>query len=133
MSIVVRDGATYDRVTYRKVHIGPNVSHLVEQVIGVRDPAAALGLIRDLTFDDVSAPTFTKPASNWTWFVQYRPARPGPRPSVNVFEGADESHAVENLKLRAIVVNGQHLRDAGSARKVANLTVGPYVRNLSFE
>ena len=54
MSVVVRDGATYDHVTFREIRVGRNVDHLVEQVIGVRDPAAALGVIRDLTFDDVT-------------------------------------------------------------------------------
>ncbi len=133
MSVVVRDGATYDRVTFRTVHVGPNVDHLVEQVIGSRDPAAALGVIRNLTFDDISAPTFRKPASNWTWYAQFRPARPGPRDTVNVFEGADEAHAVDGLRLSGIIVNGQHLRDAATARRVANLTVGPHVRNVTFE
>ena len=63
--------------SFRTVRIGPNVDHLVEQVIGVRDPAAALGVIRDLTFDNVTAPTFVTPASNWTWYAQFRP-RPAP-------------------------------------------------------
>ncbi len=133
MSVVVRDGATYRRVAFRRIHVGPNVDHLVEQVIGVRDPEAALGAIRDLTFEDVTAPTFTRPAGNWTWYAQFRPGRPGPEAAVNVFEGADETHAVDGLTLRRFVVNGQHLGDAATAASVANLTVGPHVRNVTFE
>src|SRR5262249_39505322 len=66
MSVVVRDGATYDRVTYRNVHVGPKVEHLIEQVIGVRDPAAALGVVRNLTFESVDAPSFAPSRDNWT-------------------------------------------------------------------
>lgn len=132
MSVVVRDGATYERLTFRGVRVGPNVDHLVEQVIGVRDPAADLGAIRDLTFDDVTAPSFATPASNWTWFAQFRPGRPEPGAAVDVFEGADETHAVERLTLSGIVVNGEHLRDAATARGVANLTIGPHVRSVTF-
>jgi hypothetical protein len=130
---VVRDGATYERVTYRKVRVGPNVKRVVEQVIGVRDPAAALGTIRNLTFDDVTAPTFTKRASNWTWYTQFRPARPRLVATVNAFERADELHAIDGLRLKGLVVNGQHLRDAATARRVANLSVGQCVRNATFE
>jgi hypothetical protein len=133
MSVVVRDGATYDRVTYRRIRVGPNVGHLVEQVIGVRDPAGALGVVRNLTFDDVSAPSFVKPVSNWTWYAQFRPSPPRVGAAVNVFEGADEAHALEGLRLRGIVVNGQHLRGAATARRVANLTIGPHVRGVTFE
>jgi hypothetical protein len=133
MSVVVRDGATYDRLTFRNVRIGPNVDHLIEQVIGVRDQAAALGVIRHLMFDNVTAPTFRTPASNWTWYAQFRPGRPGPGTTVNVFEGADEMHAVEGLTLKALVINGQHLHDAATAERVANLTIGPHVRDVIFE
>ncbi len=133
MSVVVRDGATYERVTYRSIEVGPHVDHLIEQVIGGRDPAAALGVIRDLTFDDISAPSFVRPASNWTWYAQFRPTRPGPGTAVPVFEGADEEHAVEGLTLKHVVVNGQHLRDAATARRLANLSVGPYVPDVVFE
>ena len=133
MSIVVRDGATYERVTYRAIEVGPHVDHLIEQVIGVRDPTAALGVIRDLTFDDVSAPSFVRPSSNWTWYAQFRPARPGPGTAMPVFEGADEAHPVEGLTLKHVVVNGQHLHDAAAARRVANLSVGPHVRDVTFE
>ncbi len=51
MSLVGRDGATYESVTHRAIEVGLHVDHLIEQVIGVRDPAAALGVIRHLTFD----------------------------------------------------------------------------------
>jgi polygalacturonase len=133
MSIVVRDGATYERVTYRGIEVGPHVDHLIEQVIGVRDPSAALGAIRNLTFDDVRAPSFVRPGSNWTWYAQFRPTRPGPGRAVPVFEGADEAHPVEGLTLKNVVINGQHLHRAATARRVANLSVGPYVRDVTFE
>ena len=29
MSLVVRDGATYERVTYRAIEVGPHVDHLI--------------------------------------------------------------------------------------------------------
>ena len=132
-SVVVRDGATYERVTFRGVDVGPNVDHLVEQVIGVRDPDARLGAIHDLAFEDVVAPSFTPPASNWTWYAQFRPSHPGPNEAVNVFEGADETHAVQGLRLKGVVVNGRPLRDAETAREVANLTIGPHVRDVTFE
>ncbi len=101
-------------------------------MIGVRDPAAALGQIRDLTFEDVSAPVYAKPAGNWTWYAGFRPARPGPGDEVNVFEGADQAHAVDGLRLEGFVVNGQRLGDAATARSVAGLTIGPHVRNVTF-
>jgi hypothetical protein len=133
MSVVVRDGALYDRLAYRRIRVGPNVDHLIEQVIGFREPAAALGAIRDLTFEDVVAPAFAKPASNWTWYTQFRPARPQPGAVVDVFEGADEAHAIEGLRLKGFVVNGQRIGDAASAVEVANLTVGPHVRDVTFD
>jgi polygalacturonase len=133
MSVVVRDGATVERVMFSRIGIGPDVDHLVEQVIGVRDPEVALGTIRDLAFDDVTAPTFVPPATNWTWYAQFRPARPGSDAVVNAFEGADDTHAVDGLRLKGFVVNGRHLPDAATARDVAGLSVGPYVRNVTFE
>jgi hypothetical protein len=133
MSLVVRDGATYERVTFRRIRVGSRVDHLVEQVIGVRDPAAGLGAVRNLTFDDVTASAFERPASNWTWYAQYRPGRPGPDTMVPAFEGADERHAVDGLRLRGFVVNGRRLTDAETARRVANLTIGPNVRGVTFE
>jgi hypothetical protein len=133
MSIVVRDGATYERVTFGRVRVGPNVDHLIEHVIGFRDPRVALGVIRDLTFDEVAAPTFRRPSSNWTWYAQFRPSQPGPGAEVNVFEGADETHAVDGLRFKGFVVNGHHLGDATAAGRVANLTIGPHVRNVIFD
>lgn len=133
MSVVVRDGATVERVAFRRIGIGPNVDHLVEQVLGARDPATSLGSIRDLTFDGVTAPAFAPPGSNWTWYAQFRPSRPGPASDVNVFEGADEGHALDGLRLRDVVVNGRHLGDAATAREVAGLTIGPHVRNVTFD
>jgi polygalacturonase len=132
MSIVVRDGATVERVAFRAIGIGANVDHLVEQVLGVRDPDSALGAIRDLVFEDIAAPAYTPPASNWTWYAQFRPGRPGLDAVVNVFEGADEAHAVDRLRLTNVVVNGRPLDDARTAASVANLTVGPHVRNVTF-
>jgi Glycosyl hydrolases family 28/Pectate lyase superfamily protein len=133
MSVVVRDGAAYERIAFRRVEVGPGVDHLVEQVVGVRDPEVGLGSIGDLEFEDVTAPAFARPASNWTWYAQFRPSRPGPGAAVDVFEGADETHAVEGLRLKGFVVNGQRLRDAAVARRVANLTIGPFVRDVSFD
>ena len=52
---------------------------------------------------------------------------------MSVFEGADEQHAVEGLTLKGLVVNGQHLHDGATAQRVANLTVGPHVRDVIFE
>jgi polygalacturonase len=133
MSVVVRDGAIYDNVTYKKVRVGPHVDHLIEQVIGVRDPAAALGVIKNLTFDDVVAPEYKKPSSNWTWYAQFRPPRPSEGSQVNVFEGADALHAVEGLRLKNVVVNGVRIDSQDTARDVANVTIGPHVRNVTFE
>jgi len=133
MSVVVRDGAAIEHVAFRGIHVGPNVDHLVEQVIGVRDPIAALGTIRDLAFEDIVAPAFVPPPSNWTWYAQFRPGRPGPDAEINVFEGADAEHAVDGLRLRRVVVNGRHLHDAATAHAVANLTIGAHVRNVTIE
>ncbi len=133
MSVVVRDGATYDRVTFRGIRVGAGVEHLVEQVIGVRDPDAALGSIRDLAFEDVTAPAYEPPASPWTWYAQFRPSRPAEGAAVPVFEGADEGHAVEGLRLSNVVVNGVRLRDAATAARVAGLTIGEHVRDVSFD
>jgi hypothetical protein len=133
MSVVVRDGAIVERVTFRRIRVGPDVDHLVEQVIGVRDPEAELGAIRDLAFEDVVALAWTPPASNWTWYAQFRPDRPAPGSPVAVFEGADAVHAVDGLAFRKVVVNGRHLTDAAIARDVAGLTIGPHVRNVTFD
>ena len=133
MSIVVRDGATYEDLVFRGIEVGPNVEHLVEQVIGVRDPAAALGSIRGLVFDDVRAADYRMPASNWTWYAQFRPGRPSAGAQVNVFEGADPGHALDDLRLARFVVNGEHLGDASTAARVAGLTIGPHVRRVTFD
>jgi len=133
MSVVVRDGATYEGLTFRRIRVGPNVDHLVEQVIGVRAPQAALGAIHDLTFEDIEAPTYAPPASNWTWYAQFRPGRPEHGSVVPVFEGADARHAVDGLRLKDVSVGGRPIRDAASAAEIANLTFGPHVRNVSFE
>jgi hypothetical protein len=133
MSVVVRDGATVERVAFRGIRVGPGVGHLIEQVIGVREPDAALGTIHGLAFDRISAPSFARPASNWTWYAQFRPARPGPEAEIAAFEGADAAHLVDGLSFRDVVVNGRRIGDADTAREVANLTIGPYVRNVTFD
>jgi hypothetical protein len=133
MSIVVRDGATYKRIAFRGIRVGPGVDHLVEQVIGVRDPAAALGAIHDLAFEDVAAPDSRPPASNWTWFAQFRPDRPAEGDDVDMFAGADATHALDGLEFRSFIVNGERLVDAETARRVANLTIGANVRNVTFD
>jgi polygalacturonase len=132
MSVVVRDGATCERVAFRRIHVDRDVDHLVEQVIGVRDPGAALGSIRDLSFEDVNAPAYRVPASGWTWYAQFRPGRPGPEEPVPVFAGADATHAVDGLRLRNVVVNGRRLTDVDRAREVAGLTVGPFVNGVDI-
>ena len=133
MSVVVRDGAMYERLAFRRIAVGPDVQHLVEQVIGVRDPEARLGVIRDLAFEDVSAPDHRPPASNWTWYAQFRPGRPEPGTPVPVFEGADDVHAVDGLTLRDVVVDGRALVDDATAAEVAGLTIGAHVRGVSVE
>ena len=133
MSVVVRDGAIVERVTFSRIRVGSDVDHLVEQVIGVRDPEIDLGVIRELAFEDVVAPAWTPPASDWTWYAQFRPGRPGRGTPVDVFEGADPTHAVDGLAFRRFVVNGRHVTDASTARDVAHLTIGPHVRNVTFD
>jgi hypothetical protein len=132
MSVVVRDGATYERLAFRRIGVGPRVHHLVEQVIGIRDPNAALGVIRDLVLEDVVAVGYERPASAWTWYAQFRPERPAADAEVPVFAGADPVHAVDGLTLRHIVVNGRSLVDAATAADVAGLTIGAHVRGVSF-
>ena len=133
MSVVVRDGAIVERVTFRRIRVGTGVDHLVEQVIGVREPEGGLGVIRNLTFEEVVAPDWTPPASNWTWYAQFRPGRPSRDAPVDLFEGADPAHAVDGLAFRRVVVNGHHLIDAPTARDVAHMTIGPHVRNVTFD
>jgi hypothetical protein len=133
MSVVVRDGAAYERITFSGIRVGPRVRHLVEQVIGVRDPDADLGSIRDLRFEHVTVPEYAPPAGAWTWYAQFRPTRPTAGEDVPVFEGADPAHAVDGLRFRDVVVNGTRLADAATAARVAGLTIGDHVRDVSFD
>ena len=52
---------------------------------------------------------------------------------MNVFEGADETHAVDGLRFSRVVVNGTHIGDEATAGDVAGLTIGEHVRNVTFE
>ena len=131
MSVVVRDGAAYERVTFRAIFVDRGVDHLVEQVIGVRDPQAGLGSIRDLSFEDVHAPEYRVPDLAWTWYAQFRPGRPPEGTAVPVFAGADEEHRVEGLRLRNVVVNGRRLATHEDARAVG-LTIGPFVDDVDI-
>jgi polygalacturonase len=135
MSVVVRDGALYQDVVFRNISVAPGgADHLVEQVIGVRDPDVGLGVVQNLVFEGIDAPAFAPPASNWTWYAQFRLSGPQPGNSnVPVFEGADAEHRVQGLTLRDFVVNGQHLTDVTVAAEVANITFGPFIENLTFE
>jgi hypothetical protein len=134
MSVVVRDGAIYDKVAFRKIHVDRAVDHLVEQVIGVRDPDAALGVVRGLVFEDVTAPSYVKPASNWTWYAQFRPTRPKEgAANVPVFEGASATYPLDGLLFRNVVVNGTHLTSAATATSIAGIGIGPFVTGVVFE
>jgi polygalacturonase len=133
MSVVVRDGAVYEDIVFRDIDVGPRVDHLVEQVVGAREPEARLGSVRHLQFERVRAPEFEPPASNWTWYAQFRPDRHSADDRVPVFAGADETHAVDELTLRDVVVGGQRLVDADSAERIAGITFGENVRNVRFE
>ena len=141
MSVVVRDGAMYERVAFRDIFVGPDVDRLVEQVIGVRDPevtraprarSSGLGSIRELSFEDVTAPEYRVPSGGWTWYAQFRPGRPPEGAPVAVFEGADDAHRVEGLRLRNVVVNGRRLTSARDAREAAGLTIGPFVGGVDI-
>ncbi len=132
MSVVVRDGAAYEDITFSDIDVGPGVDHLVEQVIGVREPEARLGSVRNLLFERVRAPEYVPPESNWTWYAQFRPGRPVRGDRVPVFDGADVVHAVDGLTLRDVVVRGAQSTDAASAER-AGLTIGTHVRNIEFE
>jgi hypothetical protein len=50
-----------------------------------------------------------------------------------VFEGADEVHAVDGLRLKRFIVRGQQLDRTATARDIAGLTIGPHVRNVTFD
>ena len=115
-------------MTYRGIEVGPRVDHLIEQVVSLAIRQAALGVIAVLTFDDVSAPSFAPAGKQLDLVRAVPPTRPGHGAAVQVFEGADEAHRVEGLTLKHVVINGHHLRDVATARRVANLSVGPYVR-----
>ena len=104
----------------------------MEQVIGVRDPEAGLGSIRDLVFEDITAPDYRVPAGAWTWYAQFRPGRPAEGTPVPVFSGADAGHQVDGLRLRNVVVNGRLLTSIEEAEAVAGLTVGPFVTDLEI-
>jgi hypothetical protein len=132
MSVVVRDGAAYDRIAFQGIRVGPRVKHLVEQVIGVREGVRQrLGRIEGLSFEDVEALEFVRPATNSTWYAQFRPG--GTSEPVAVFQGADDLHAVGGLLLRRVVVNGFHLADRATAERIANLTIGPFVEGVVIE
>ncbi|HYV47315.1 MAG TPA: glycosyl hydrolase family 28 protein [Myxococcaceae bacterium] len=134
MSVVVRDGAAYARIAFRDIRVGPGVTHLVEQVIGVRSGRKkALGTVERLTFENVDAPFYERPASNWTWYAQFRPDAPAMYGDVPVFRGADATHAVRGLTLRNITVGGARLTDRAAAERVANLTIGPFVEGVVIE
>lgn len=138
MSIVVRDGAVYRDLVFDDIRVGPGVRHLIEQVIGMRDGRAqALGLpqlgrIERLTFARIDAPEFARPASNRTWYSQFRPGDDG-GPEVAVFAGADPAHDVRGLVLRDLRVRGVHLQDRATAAEIAGLTIGPHVDDVTIE
>lgn len=133
MSIVVRDGARYAGIAFSDIRIAPGVRHLIEQVIGVRaGRRPTLGVIEDLRFDDIFAHGHERPANNWTWYAQFRPGN-ADRDDVAVFQGADAAHAVRRLALRNVVVNGIRLLDRATAARVANLTIGPFVEDVTIE
>ncbi|HVE85714.1 MAG TPA: glycosyl hydrolase family 28 protein [Myxococcales bacterium] len=134
MSVVVRDGATYSRIAFRDIRVGPGVSHLIEQVIGLRSGRKkVLGSVEELSFENVQAPFYEPPPNNWTWYAQFRPGAPAMYSDVPVFQGADAAHAVRGLRLRDVVVNGTRLVDRATAEKAANLTFGPFVEGLVIE
>lgn len=134
MSVVVRDGAAYSRLSFRDIRVGPGVTHLVEQVIGVRSGRKKiLGTMEQLTFENIDAPFYERPASNWTWYAQFRPDAPAMYGDVPVFRGADATHAVRGLTLRNIIVGGARLTDRAAAERVANLTIGPFVDGVVIE
>ena len=68
--------------------------------------------------------------SAWTWYAQFGPAGRIPATPVAVFEGADDVHRVDGLRLRNVVVGGTRLTDLDTARDVAGLTVGPFVSRV---
>jgi polygalacturonase len=133
LSVVVRDGALYDSIEFDGVEVGENVTHLIEQVIGRREPAEVKGNIRNLVFKNISAPFYQKPTNNWTWYAQFRGSNPQPWVDVNVFEGNDSLNKVDGLSFSNVVVRGIRLGSRQQAEAVAGLSFGPFVENLSFE
>jgi len=133
MSIVVRDGATYERLAFCRIRAGPGVKHLVEQVIGVRPgEGRGLGRIEHLLFEDIEAEDYAKPNDHATWYAQFRPAS-AQGGEVPVFQGADGQNAVRGLVLRNVSLNGQRVRDRASALEVAGLSIGPFVEDVTIE
>ena len=132
MSVVVRDGAAYRRIAFKDIRVAPGVENLVEQVIGLRHGhEPQLGSIDQLLFENIEAPGYGRPDSNWTWYAQFRP---DPVEGVcPMFQGADAAHPLRGLTLRNVVVNGVHLRSRAQAEEVANLSIGPFVEDIRFE
>jgi len=134
MSVVLRDGADFSDVVYKNIRVGARVGHLIEQVIGVRDGRTkVLGTITNLTFDNIDAPELARPNSNWTFYDSFRLDHPREgNPDVKVFAGANDTNALDGLTLTNIRVRGVRLTDAATAAAQANLTVGPFVRNVTI-
>ena len=85
-----------------------------------------------LSFENIAAPDYERPTSNRPWYPQFRPGAEDSG-EVTVFQGADAAHALRGLRLRKVTVAGVPLRDAATAARVANLTVGPFVEEVAFE
>ena len=133
MSVVVRDGAAYKRIAFKDIRVAPGVENLVEQVIGLRQGhQPTLGSIDQLLFENIEAPGYGRPESNWTWYAQFRPDA-GAGAEVPMFQGADAAHPLRGLILRNVVVNGVRLLDRKMAEQVANLSIGPFVEDIRFE
>ncbi|NRA65991.1 MAG: hypothetical protein HRU19_16000 [Pseudobacteriovorax sp.] len=133
LSIVVRDGALYNGIRFEKTLLGRNVTHMIEQVIGRRDPNDARGRIQDLSIVDLKAPYYWPPASNWTWYAAFREGSPKPGSFVHVFEGHDQDNSLRGLNLRGFEVRGQSLRTARDFLEFAGISFGPFVEAVSFD
>ena len=149
MSLVVRDGHDMSDVTFKNIRVRSGVTHLVEQVIGIRatpdnpHPTCAdpnqCGTIKNLTFQSITAPAgeFKRPASNWTWYMQFRPDNPQQGdPSAKAFQGAlkgqrgsgksPDSNALTGLALIDVDIANVPLKGNGAkqeAEQVANLSI----------
>jgi Glycosyl hydrolases family 28 len=134
MSVVVRDGAAFSDILYKDIRVGVGVKHLIEQVIGERaGKTRMLGSITNLTFENIDAPGWTKPASNWTWYAQYRPDHPKEKDlAVMAFAGADAKNALDGLTLRNVRIGNVVLRDKTMAAQLAGLTIGANVANVAI-